>query len=814
MLAGDLDETDDGGCVSPVMHPRYIPSLLDKSVISGTHAIDRYFSPPRFARLVDGGSYSDAVTAVRQTCSRWGGTTDILIPIQQSGQLTADWEKFLSISQVDAVLTRDVVERFEPSVPLADIRDGERHLGELVISMLARRPEGVNRSLPCFDPSIVSEDDPWHLAYVGCLGLLPSSPSPQDLQLSSLVPGTTFADVYDIDTAVPENIGLDDLISRTQGVSSATNPTHLAALGWGVQQPSRGGNFSGEPLVPMSNIESRNFNENVIVVYTPQDASDLCLLWNLRAAYGHLGSVPAALPLTASISDDIKRLLRPGNFYNHGFRRLKVALVSVSVSEEKLREIAEATDERCRAAPMSSVLRVGYPLTRNSAEIAVFDKGYTRLPALTYQDKTEIADLTSTFGKGQFESRFVLRGRSLPIVPSLNVGELFADRASHGGVYARRTTDRQFLDVVWPSGWTVLTEAVRGLGMTATQSIPGHLAAEFLHQIGGWDEMLPVLDTKIIELLYEKSQKSGMSWFRNRATQIARAVFTEDEGGRGAELERRISDLSIVAQADEELNEITFHQVKAAMAGSARAAKEWIRWAEDRRLVHRGISMLCPECRKSAWMPLAQVAPPVICRRCGASVQRPYPPDRIEFRYRLSEQMISLVEHDSLPHLYAARFLLEILDSTREANTAYGAYPGVLIRKDGEEADADVLLLLADGSLIPGECKRTSAGLKDSDLRKLEKLTSWLGSPWSFVATLDSAEDCTEIWRSAEQSEGAPRYVLTKEQLLSTRPVWMLNGKPLTFGGDEMITGGPTVAAILGERPEQDLGHPTFRTRD
>jgi hypothetical protein len=98
----------------------------------------------------------------------------------------------------------------------------------------------------------------------------------------------------------------------------------------------------------------------------------------------------------------------------------------------------------------------------------------------------------------------------------------------------------------------------------------------------------------------------------------------------------------------------------------------------------------------------------------------------------------------------------------------YGAYPGVDFRSpDGETVgQADVLLVLADGALVPGECKRTSAGLNDVELEKLDRLADALGSPWTFVSTLSPSRDCDATWKQAGEGDGRtrPRLVLTGDQ--------------------------------------------------
>jgi hypothetical protein len=134
------------------------------------------------------------------------------------------------------------------------------------------------------------------------------------------------------------------------------------------------------------------------------------------------------------------------------------------------------------------------------------------------------------------------------------------------------------------------------------------------------------------------------------------------------------------------------------------------------------------------------------------------------------------------------RWLYEVFDrsGSDRPSDIYGLYPGVDIfdpqskRRVGE---ADVLILMADGRLVPGECKRYSAGLVSHEIDKLETLENALDAPWSFVATLDMAEVCGPIWQSCQRSlPDRPRFALTGPQLFQQLVVRTLGSNPFTWG--------------------------------
>jgi hypothetical protein len=117
-------------------------------------------------------------------------------------------------------------------------------------------------------------------------------------------------------------------------------------------------------------------------------------------------------------------------------------------------------------------------------------------------------------------------------------------------------------------------------------------------------------------------------------------------------------------------------------------------------------------------------------------------------------------EADAMAHIFTVRWRCELFaDPFNKGSYLYGAYPGVDFKTpDGETVgEADVLLVLADGTLVPGECKRTSADLNKGELGKLDRLADALGSRWSFLATLAPSRDCDAAWKHAAEADGGSR---------------------------------------------------------
>jgi hypothetical protein len=176
----------------------------------------------------------------------------------------------------------------------------------------------------------------------------------------------------------------------------------------------------------------------------------------------------------------------------------------------------------------------------------------------------------------------------------------------------------------------------------------------------------------------------------------------------------------------------------------------------------------------------------MVCRGCGKNMQHPFPAGQLTFKYRAAEPLLRVLEHDALVHLLALRYFCRLLaPSFDRPSLIYGGYPGVdFYDLDTGEAlgEADVAFLLADGSLIVGECKRRGMGLNGAEVSKLEALGARVGSPWTFLATTDLAGRCPKIWpRSQRALPNAPRFVLSAEQLFEPHIFWPLGTNPLEW---------------------------------
>lgn len=122
-------------------------------------------------------------------------------------------------------------------------------------------------------------------------------------------------------------------------------------------------------------------------------------------------------------------------------------------------------------------------------------------------------------------------------------------------------------------------------------------------------------------------------------------------------------------------------------------------------------------------------------------------------------------------------------------------------------AEADVLLLFADGAMVPGEVKRTGAGVTTDEIAKLEALAIRLDAPWAFLAVGQPARDCEANVPAAESREaGNLRFVVTTDQVYEDYPIWSLGEDPFAWTprseADDQSRAGRFVSLLRDRSPD------------
>ena len=296
-----------------------------------------------------------------------------------------------------------------------------------------------------------------------------------------------------------------------------------------------------------------------------------------------------------------------------------------------------------------------------------------------------------------------------------------------------------------------------------------------------------------------------MSWFRQRLRGFLEPAEDTGDPAVLARVEAKIDALLIAGAED--ARAITFEAVKKVLANDRAAASAWVRWAEEKRLLLRGTDMECDDCGAKSWRAVGEMAPPVLCPGCGITLRRPFPPDRLTFRYRASEMLLQTVEADALSHCLTLRWFADLFGAGFGPSPLLGGYPGVNFYSENGKTllgEADIVLVFRDGSLVLGECKRSGAGLDQRELDKLDALASVAKAEWVFVSTIDPSSACPAIWAACERPlpQIPPRFALSGDRLFDPRPVWPAGDNPLAWApGPTMTQPGQRLTRFVAGLP-------------
>lgn len=340
---------------------------------------------------------------------------------------------------------------------------------------------------------------------------------------------------------------------------------------------------------------------------------------------------------------------------------------------------------------------------------------------------------------------------------------------------------QETVGVRWPSPWTALAATAISHGLHVTPSEPGLAATALIRTLGSVEAVQFLRHRPLIELLRRMAERSGMSWWKRRWTSAVREM---DGDSIDEDVVRKVeafleSDTAALAPAGEG-RAVPFKDFVRAL-GSDVGARRWVAWAERRHLLVRGSDVDCGGCRTHFWVPLAALPPPVPCPGCGRLLEHPYPAGELRFTYRLGEPLRRTFETDSFGHVLA----LHWFDAYIGRRGLVGAHPGTNLAPINDPTsvigEVDLLLLLADGRLVPVEVKRTIAGVGNDAVRKLDDVSDALDAPWDALAVTMPARDAAPLSERQRRLPSRPRVVLTDDQLLSQRLFWGMGEDPFEW---------------------------------
>jgi len=752
--------------------------LLDDYRLDGTLAMQRLMMPDRNALLIDQSSMNDALEAVNVACQRWGGASHLFVPCTSSAsELPPDYG-YLDDAIIDAIWTRNIASstfKFRGSEKRVKDWDGDHFLVSTLSDSRYKKADFglVENALP--EPT-----DPWFAAYLSALGSLPETPNSQLVNANGFVKDLRWDQIFSYAEEVVNAPSGVDLLARLRSRESRS-PTQISMTLLAAPSAKRAADMGSNKVLPRTAELAEEFGPNLVVLYTPGCVEDLCSIWNLRAANGH----PQGLPLGLPDHDDAAKVLDAWTeeyAQTHwGLRHTRMALLSSSATRSRLETVAAEAKGNWEVVDLSEVLRVTDRPRRTSSAFVSFQKGQAEVEGWSVDDRAELAQFPDRFRKPSGTIRFIRRDRILPPLPALDFDYSFESAYRGGGFESPDTTFGSLVNLRWPAGWTVLSAVARDLDLRIEPSSAGQAAAAFLRHLKSWSGMEMLLSHVIVDALYRLGERSGMTWFRNKVREIGRGLPGDSESLTALQVS---IDAMSSRSTDHDQHTIDYSSLVNALDRDA--AEAWLSWAEVNGIVIRGVDTTCEHCGSKTWRAMGELSPPLVCRGCGRTMDRPFGPGQLPFRYRGTETLLRVLEHDALVHLFAMRYFARMFSPGFDSASAiYGMYPGVDFyeRGSGEHlGETDLLVLLGDGSLVVGECKRHGTGLDPNEVAKLDKLRERLKSPWSFLATTDAAQDCPPLWPDSQRGlPDNPRFCLSAEQLFEPQVFWALGTNPLAW---------------------------------
>lgn len=743
--------------------------LLDDEPLDGAYPVHLTVRPHRTAHTVDACDGDALFDRIRILCQEWGGAGAPIIPLDKARHIRADYAQILPGSAIDDVAGLRYRDLERDPLPPVDPPGDERHRifgTQLAFSLLDYRNQDEYLTL---DAPELDRSDPWFGIYAVCLGLLAPEPDARRLKESDLLPELTFEDFVNVDR--PKVIGsLDDLVARMSS-RQTWSPRQLSTFDLGHGAEGDGSLRSEPSVLPNPRFAVRDGHSNVVVVCTPDNVEDLCLLWNLRAAYGDRHVLPIGVPAGELTAKALLELTSHPRVARFGFATRRAYVTSTSVPAEGFRDALSPAGSYA-AVPPRDVLTFGPPPGWPRQEVVMWRDGRaTIVPVPAHQRDSQI--LPRPFSRLlRAEVDIQVPDRPFPAGDDVRVaginGGFFAGRLARSITFG----DSNNVEVLWPSRALALRSVGARRGVELAASDAGKAASLVIRGLSSTFDLTMLAHEPLLTLLESMAARTGASW----AKRVVR--------------DRNLPDLNPteeVAPVVDDLPERSFDAFREALGRSAPAARVWLRWAETSGLVVKGFPLECSRCGAKQWTPVSAFAPPIICRGCAREMTTPFDDrEQVAFRWRISERTRKLYEVDALGHLMLMRYF-GLIFGAGPRSSLIGMYPGIDVTPSGgtqRVGEADLLTLFRNGDLVPAEVKRSFGGVTDTEVDRLEKLARLISAPWSCLAVsryaLEGAGDYPE--RAHRHVDEVPfRLALTWDHLLELHPLWTMGSDPFAW---------------------------------
>lgn len=751
--------------------------LLSNVRLEGAHSIDRAFRPPNPAQAVARNDFGAATDVIRRACDAWGGAYMPLVPISVGQPIEKLWVDLLDGGHIDGLAENGLVDS-QPQFGYGfttQISSGLFLLRQLMNLELPKNRLTIQTA------DGLDVDNPWFLSYLGTLGGHPLNRAPDIKRMEGIREDYDYGDLFPIEEFRGEP-GAGDLLARLRDPNKMT-AAQLTLNGLSSTAEPVDSSFpSAPPRVQLDgHADARRFGPNVVIVYEPGSVDDLALLWYLRSLHGLPDGFPLAIPATADVATALSIWRDQRAYRLWGWAGGDMTIISASVSQDRLREYAAGS--RFQISVPEDVLMPLHGCGLFSTDTAHYINGRAEVPRFVPTERQAIGMRALEYAGGWSTVTVTVKDDRLP--PSRALRRTFHYGQGYlEGYRAQTSTSDSVLTLFHPTGIEVLNALAKDHEQTIKLSVPGRAAAQLITMVGGMSGITRLTCPTISNLLYELTRGRNKTVI---SRQLRNFLKIDDPSDTSEERYQLIEQRLDSALPRPDVEDISYKALKAIGRISKltpAANTEWVRWACQRRLLLRGFEAYCPHCEHRQWRPLNDVAPELTCHGCGQTIPEPLGTDQANLRYRASETVLRAMNADVLPHVLALRYLVDIWDGGRGSHSVFGAYPGVEIVDPASKsiaAEADVVLILADGRWVVGECKTTALGLREEDLDKLNEFASRVDAAATFVATIDSSEKCGEIWKRTTIGSDRPHFALTAEHLFDFMPISLVDQDPLDW---------------------------------
>lgn len=744
-----------------------LAAILDNERLNGPRSAHIVLRPRRHAVSIYNSDMEAALEIISQECQAWGGANSPLVPVDATGSIDLSYARVLAGSQIDGLAGLDFFGLFHLPTVTVEVPATALGYGRLWVAALLKY-RSQQDYLPLEIVGLAAED-PWRPIYIACLGDLPQEPDEEFLNKCNLRPDLQLEDFVEVKR--PSTSGsLADLLARLSSDDVSTprrlSMMHLAygtAGSTSIRDETR-------PL-PEPYYARLDAGPNVIVICRTGSVEDIAMLWNLRAALGDAYVAPLGLPEAEATVEAIDTIVSHPRRSHQGISRRTLYITSASIPLDDLKERLSGVRDHVTFATRDQLLTLGTAAGWPRDEVLVWHDGVSSfVPAGDERHREVLGKFTGGLGCDMAAtvsvSTFPFPGGEDVRIDALNW--TFAAGAASHGVGSRA---REAVMITWPSRLLMAQAVAARRGLLLRESEPGRAAMVVTSNLqDGW-ELSNLAHAPLLDLLESMAARQGMSWYKQRMRSAGKSI-----------------DLSeAVARTADDLPEASMHDFKRALRNNQAAAKYWLYWAERRGLIVKGFPLQCPHCRSKQWTPVAAFAPPIVCRGCARRIETPFG-DRpqVDFKYRLSERLRRVYEHDAMGHLLAMRYFQSIF-SAAEGSRLVGIHPGMEVCRTDEDSllgEADNLLLTRQGDFVPIEVKRSFGGVTSVEVEKLDDLAAQLKAPWSAVAVCQYGRVAPDDFSNLEnRTEAADpfRLILSYDRLLEEHPVWVLGVDPFAW---------------------------------